>query len=86
MDEQFTAIEQLRKDGDHYLSRKKYAEAIDAYKAALVQEPHDFLPLRGLMFAAAHIRDIDDLSVIHREGAEDFTYDFDLALEVIGEA
>lgn len=84
MEEQFTAIEQLRKDGDHYLSRKKYAEAIDAYKAVLVQEPHDFLSLRGLMFAAAHIRDIDDLSVIHREGAEDFTYDFDLALEVIG--
>jgi len=74
---------QMLKPGDKNLSRKKYAEAIEAYKAVLAQNPHDFLALRGLMLAAAKIRDPDELSYIHSEGEEDFTYDFDLAISVI---
>ena len=77
---------QMLNPGDKYLSRKKYEDAIEAYKAVLVQDPHDFLSLRGLMLAAAKIRKPDELSYIHSEGAEDFTYDFDLAIEVIKES
>ena len=75
--------DQILKPGDKYLSRKRYEDAIEAYKAVLEQDPRDFLALRGLMLAAAKIRKPDELSYIHSEGTEDFTYDFDLALEVI---
>ena len=72
--------EKLHGMGETYLSRGESRAAIDAYKLILEKNPHDFLALRGLMLAAAFLKDMDGLSRIGE--AKHFSYDSKLVDEV----
>ena len=76
--------EKLHGMGETYLSRGESRAAIDAYKLILEKNPHDFLALRGLMLAAAFLKDMDGLSRIGE--AKHFSYDSKLVDEVIESA
>lgn len=72
--------EQLHEMGETYLSRGEVNAAVDAYRLILKKAPHDFLALRGLMLAAAYLRDMDGFSRIG--DAKHFSYDSKLVGEV----
>ena len=76
--------EQLHEMGDTYLSRGEVNAAVDAYRLILKKSPHDFRALRGLMLAAAYLKDIDGLA--HIGEAKHFPYDSKLAGEVFDAA
>ena len=76
--------EQLHEMGETYLSRGEVKAAVDAYRLILKKTPHDFLALRGLMLAAAYLKDMDGYSRIGE--ARHFSYDSDLAGEVLDAA
>lgn len=73
--------EQLHEMGETYLSRGEVEAAVDAYRLILKKAPHDFLALRGLMLAAAYLRDMDGLARMGE--AKHFSYDSELAGEVL---
>ena len=73
--------EQLHEMGETYLSRGEVEAAVDAYRLILKKAPHDFLALRGLMLAAAYLRDMDGLARMGE--AKHFSYDSKLAGEVL---
>ncbi len=73
--------EQLHEMGETYLSRGEVNAAVDAYRLILKKAPHDFLALRGLMLAAAYLRDMDGLARMGE--AKHFSYDSKLAGEVL---
>ena len=73
--------EQLHELGETYLSRGEVKAAVDAYRLILKKAPHDFLALRGLMLAAAYLRDMDGLARMGE--AKHFSYDSKLAGEVL---
>ena len=50
--------EKLHGMGETYLSRGESKAAIDAYRLILQNNPHDFAALRGLMLAAAYLKDM----------------------------
>lgn len=73
--------EQLHeKDGTH-LSRKEFGTVVDAYRSSLKTNPHDFSALRGLMLAAAFLREMDDL--VRAGEAKHFSYNSLIVKEVI---
>ena len=76
--------EQLHELGETYLSRGEVKAAVDAYRLILKKAPHDFLALRGLMLAAAYLKDMDGLSRIG--DAKHFSYDPQLVGEVLDAA
>ena len=76
--------EQLHEMGETYLSRGEVEAAVDAYRLILKKVPHDFLALRGLMLAAAYLRDMDGFSRIG--DAKHFSYDSKLVGEVLDSA
>ena len=76
--------EQLHLMGETYLSRGEVEAAVDAYRLILKKTPHDFLALRGLMLAAAYLKDMDGLSRIG--DAKHFSYDSQLVSEVLDAA
>ena len=76
--------ERLHEMGDTYLSRGEVNAAVDAYRLILKKSPHDFRALRGLMLAAAYLKDIDGLA--HIGEAKHFPYDSKLAGEVFDAA
>ena len=76
--------EQLHEMGETYLSRGEVEAAVDAYRLILKKAPHDFLALRGLMLAAAYLRDMDGFSRIG--DAKHFSYDSKLVGEVLDSA
>jgi ribosomal protein L37AE/L43A/cell division protein FtsB len=76
--------EQLHEMGETYLSRGEVEAAVDAYRLILKKTPHDFLALRGLMLAAAYLKDMDGLSRIG--DAKHFSYDSKLVSEVLDSA
>ena len=76
--------EQLHEMGETYLSRGEVKAAIDAYRLILKQAPHDFYALRGLMLAAAFLKDMDGFA--HIGEAKHFSYDPKLVNEVIESA
>ena len=76
--------EQLHVMGETYLSRGEVNAAVDAYKLILRKNPHDFLALRGLMLAAAYLKDMDGFSRIGE--AKHFSYDSKLVGEVLDAA
>ena len=76
--------EQLHELGETYLSRGEVEAAVDAYRLILKKAPHDFLALRGLMLAAAYLKDMDGLSRI--DDAKHFSYDPQLVGEVLDAA
>ena len=76
--------EQLHLMGETYLSRGEVEAAVDAYRLILKKAPHDFLALRGLMLAAAYLKDMDGLFRIG--DAKHFSYDSQLVSEVLDAA
>ena len=76
--------EQLHAMGETYLSRGEVKAAVDAYRLILKNSPHDFLALRGLMLAAAYLRDMDGFARMGE--AKHFSYDSQLASEVLDAA
>ena len=73
--------EQLHAMGETYLSRGEVKAAVDAYRLILKNSPHDFLALRGLMLAAAYLRDMDGFARMGE--AKHFSYDPQLTGEVL---
>ena len=76
--------EQLHEMGETYLSRGEVKAAVDAYRLILKKTPHDFLALRGLMLAAAYLKDMDGFARIGE--AKHFSYDSKLVGEVLDAA
>ena len=76
--------ERLHSMGETYLSRGEVEAAVDAYRLILKKAPHDFLALRGLMLAAAYLKDMDGFA--HIIDARHFSYDSSLAGEVFDAA
>lgn len=76
--------EQLHEMGTTYLSRGEVEAAVDAYRLILKKTPHDFLALRGLMLAAAYLKDMDGFARIGE--AKHFSYDSKLVGEVLDAA
>ena len=73
--------DQMHEMGDTYLSRGEFAAAVDAYKFTLKKDPHDFLALRGLMLAAARLKDMDDL--ISEKNSKGFLFNANLVSEAV---
>ena len=67
-------------DGTH-LSRKEFGTVVDAYRLSLKTNPHDFSALRGLMLAAAYLKDMQGL--VHADEAKHFSYNSSIVNEVI---
>ncbi len=76
--------EQLHAMGETYLSRGEVKAAVDTYRLILKKSPHDFLALRGLMLAAAYLRDMDGFARMGE--AKHFSYDPQLTGEVFDAA
>ena len=76
--------ERLHSMGETYLSRGEVKAAVDAYRLILEKAPHDFIALRGLMLAAAYLKDLDGFARI--SDARHFSYDSGLADEVFDAA
>ena len=76
--------EKLNEMGKTHLSRKEFAAAVDAYRLLLENNPHDFVALRGLMLAAAYLKDVEGL--VSMGTAKHFAYDSKIVREVIGRA
>ena len=76
--------EQLHAMGETYLSRGEVNAAVDAYRLILKKAPHDFFALRGLMLAAAYLKDMDGFARIGE--AKHFSYDSKLVGEVLDAA
>ena len=61
--------------------RKEFESVVEAYRLSLKTNPHDFYALRGLMLAAAFLKDMDGL--VHADEAKHFSYDSQMVKEVI---
>lgn len=83
-DYEYFREEQMHEMGETFLSRGEFMAAIDAYKFTLQKDPHDFLALRGLMFAAAKMTGVED--VVRINETEEFSYNSQLVSEVIESA
>ena len=76
--------EKLHEMGETNLSRNEFGAAADAYRLLLKKDPHDFQALRGLMLAAANLKDMDGL--VRKGDSKSFSYNPKLVSEVIGSA
>ena len=76
--------ENLNEMGDTHLSRKEFGAAIDTYRLKLKKNPQDFLALRGLMLAAARLKDMDGL--VNAGNKNHFTYNTIMVREVLDSA
>ena len=83
-DYEYFREEQMHEMGETFLSRGEFMAAIDAYKFTLQKDPHDFLALRGLMFAAAKMTGVED--VVRINETDEFSYNSQLVSEVIESA
>lgn len=63
------------------MSRKEFETVVEAYRLSLKTNPHDFYALRGLMLAAAFLKDMDGL--VHADEAKSFSYNPLIVKEVI---
>lgn len=63
------------------MSRKEFETVVEAYRLSLKTNPHDFYALRGLMLAAAFLKDMDGL--VHADEAKSFSYNPIIVNEVI---
>ena len=61
--------------------RKEFEAVVDEYRLSLKTNPHDFYALRGLMLAAAFLKDMDGL--VHADEAKHFSYNPIIVNEVI---
>ena len=78
-DYEYFREEQMHDMGETFLSRGEYMAAIDAYRFVLKKDPHDFLALRGLLFAATHLNDMEEIA----DEGKDLFYDPELINEAI---
>lgn len=72
----------IHEAGETYLSRGEFMATTEAYEFMLKKDPHDFLALRGLMLAAAHLTDMRELDQVNKE----FDYDSRIVSRVIENA
>ena len=63
------------------MSRKEFETVVESYRLSLKTNPHDFYALRGLMLAAAFLKDMDGL--VHANEAKNFSYNPLIVKEVI---
>ena len=63
------------------MSRKEFETVVESYRLSLKTNPHDFYALRGLMLAAAFLKDMDGL--VHADEAKSFSYNPLIVKEVI---
>ena len=70
-DYEYFREDRIHEAGETYLSRGEFMATTEAYEFMLKKDPHDFLALRGLMLAAAHQTDMNELDQVN----EEFDYD-----------
>ena len=80
-DYEYFREEQMHELGETCLSRGEFMSAVDAFKFILNKDPHDFFALRGLMLAAANLKNIDELDRINQ--TKSFSYDSDMVKEAV---
>ena len=83
-DYDFFREEKLNEMGETHLSRREFGAAVDAFRLLLKKNPHDFQALRGLMLAAAYLKDIDGL--VRLGEAKHFSFDSQMVREVLDSA
>ena len=76
-DYEYFREDRIHEAGETYLSRGEFMATTEAYEFMLKKDPHDFLALRGLMLAAAHLTSVSELDQLNKE--EKFSYDPDMA-------
>ena len=76
--------DQMHQMGETYLSRREFNAAVEAYRFILEKDHHDFLALRGLMLASAHLTSVKELE--QKNGKVGFIYDAKMAGEAIESA
>ena len=72
MDKMVKDDKQMHDIAKTYLAKREFNAAIEAYKSILNKDPHDFVTLRGLMLAAAHLSDTDKLKAGIKNSSDDF--------------
>ncbi len=72
--------EQMYEQGETSLARGEFSAAADAYRSILKKDPHNFMALRGLLLAAVHLKDMDELAAEDKKG---FAYNPELIDEVV---
>ena len=78
-DYEYFREDRIHEAGETYLSRGEFMATTEAYEFMLKKDPHDFLALRGLMLAAAHLTDMSELEQVDK----DFSYDSKMVSRVI---
>ena len=81
-DYEYFREDRIHEAGETYLSRGEFMATTEAYEFMLKKDPHDFLALRGLMLAAAHLTDMNELDQVN----EEFDYDAQMVNRVIESA
>ncbi|MCR5327437.1 MAG: hypothetical protein K6E12_01080 [Saccharofermentans sp.] len=81
-DYEYFREDRIHEAGETYLSRGEFMATTEAYEFMLKKDPHDFLALRGLMLAAAHLTDMRELEQVNKE----FDYDSKIVSRVIENA
>ena len=81
-DYEYFREDRIHEAGETYLSRGEFMATTEAYEFMLKKDPHDFLALRGLMLAAAHLTDMSELD----QANESFSYDDQIVSRVIENA
>ena len=81
-DYEYFREDRIHEAGETYLSRGEFMATTEAYEFMLKKDPHDFLALRGLMLAAAHLTDMSELDKVN----ESFSYDVQMVNRVIENA
>ena len=76
--------DQMHEAGENYISRSEFMAAADAYDFTLKKDPHDFLALRGMVLAAAHLSNMNELEQ-DVDGTE-FPYDLQTVEDAIENA
>jgi ribosomal protein S27AE len=62
-----------------YLAHKEYHAAADAYRFVLDKDPNDLLARRGLMLAAGHLENVDE--ILTEDTMTGFSFDSEIAEE-----
>ena len=81
-DYEYFREDRIHEAGETYLSRGEFMATTEAYEFMLKKDPHDFLALRGLMLAAAHLTDTSELDQVN----DSFSYDVQMVNRAIENA
>ena len=72
---------QMYETGGTLLSNGEFHAAADAFKNVMENDPHDFLALRGLLLASAHLADMEEL--FREDNRKGFAYNANLINDAI---